>query len=341
MKIGLVGYQGSGKSTLFEWLTGERPDPAQAHRAQSAMCVVPEPRVEPLCEIYQPKKVTLASLEIVDLPGLSRTHEGSASTLAMIRDAGCLVMVLAAYDGADPGADLKSFEEDLLIADLDIVAGRIERLEEQVKKPRPNRDELQAELESLQPLLAALEQGQALHHLELTPEQQRVTKSFQLLSQKPRLVIVNTSDVEDQPERFASLAPAGTPLFAFSLGLEMELASMDEAERAEFCEEMQVQPYDRDPVIRAIMERSGQMLFFTAGDREVRTWMIRVGGTALEAAGNIHTDLAQGFIRAETMNIDDLVRLGSEREVKAAGLMRQEPKDYVIQQGDIILIRHN
>jgi ribosome-binding ATPase YchF (GTP1/OBG family) len=153
--------------------------------------------------------------------------------------------------------------------------------------------------------------------------------------------VVNTSDAEDQPERFATLAPDGTPLFAFSLGLEMELAEMDAQQREEFCREMQVQQFDRDKLVRAIMDRSGQMLFFTAGDKEVRTWMIRCGGTAVEAAGNIHTDLAQGFIRAETMNIDDLVRLGSEREMKAHGLVRQEPKDYVIQDGDIILIRHN
>ena len=121
-----------------------------------------------------------------------------------------------------------------------------------------------------------------------------MTKSFQLFSQKPRLVIINTSDIEEQPEQFAGLTPEGTPLFALSLGLEMELAGMDEAERAEFCEEMQVKPYDRDQVVRAIMDQSGQMLFFTAGEKEVRTWMIRVGGTAHEAADNIHTDLRKG-----------------------------------------------
>ncbi len=341
MKIGLVGYQGSGKSTLFQWLTGEQPDLALVTKTKSAMCPVPEPRVDQLCEIYHPKKVTYASLEIVDTPGLSRSHEGSAARLGMIREASCLVIMIAAFDGSDPQADLRSFEEDLLIADLDIVLGRIERLREQVKKPRPNRDELQAELQALLPLQESLEQGRALHLVELTPEQERVTRSFQLFSQKPRLVVINTSDVEEQPERFAGLAPEGTPLFAFSLGLEMELASMDQQQRAEFCQEMQVAQFDRDQLVRAIMERSGQMLFFTAGEKEVRTWMIRTGGTAVEAAGNIHTDLAQGFIRAETMRVDDLVRLGSEREVKAHGLMRQEPKDYVIQDGDILLIRHN
>ena len=116
---------------------------------------------------------------------------------------------------------------------------------------------------------------------------------------------------------------------------------MEPPERDEFCEEMGVTMYDRDDLIRKIMTTSGQMLFFTAGEKEVRTWMIRTGGTALEAADGIHTDLARGFIRAETMNCDDLIRVGSEREMKAQNLVRQEFKDYVIQDGDVLLIRHN
>src|SRR5688572_14819721 len=146
MKIGIVGYQASGKSTLFEWLTSTPANPALAHTTQSAMATVVEPRVPPLCEIYHPKKITQAAIELVDTPGLSRTHEGSAQKLAAIREASCLVMVVAGFGGNDAAADLQRFDEDLLIADLDIVGGRIERLRDQVKKPRPNRDELQSEL---------------------------------------------------------------------------------------------------------------------------------------------------------------------------------------------------
>ncbi len=341
MKIGLVGYQGCGKSTLFQWLTGETPDPARAHESQTAMAPVPEPRVDALCGIYHPKKVTLASLEIVDTPGLSRSHEGSPQKLALIREAGCLVIVVAAFAGSDPAADLTSLEDDLLLADLDIVAGRVERLRESVKKPRPNRDEQQHELAALEPVLQALEEGKAIWQLDLSPEQQRAIRSFQLFSNKPRFVVVNTSDDEEDPERLQSIAPGDTPVVVAPLSLELELAMMDEAEREEFCREMGIQPLDRAPLLRGIMDASGQMLFFTAGEKEVRTWMIHRGGTAVEAAGNIHTDLARGFIRAETMNCDDLVRLGSEREVKAHNLMRHEHKDYVIQDGDILLIRHN
>lgn len=341
MKIGLVGYQGAGKSTLFQWLTGEQPDPALAHTSQTAMATVTDDRVGALCEIYQPKKITQASLEIVDTPGLSRSHEGSAAKLAAIREASCLVVVLAAYGDSDPLSDLSNFDDDLLIADLDIVAGRVERLREQVKKPRPNRDELQKELVALEPLHAALEGGQQLRDLELSNDQKQATKSFQLFSEKPRLIIFNVAEDESDITALTEKVPEGTDSAAVSLALQLELGALGEEERAEFCQEMGVEGYDREELVRRIMLASGQMLFFTAGEKEVRTWMIRQGGTAVEAAGNIHTDLARGFIRAEVMQCQDLLRLGGERELKAEGLMRQEHKEYVIQDGDILLIRHN
>lgn len=341
MKIGIVGYQGSGKSTLFHWLTGIAPDPAHSHLTQAAMATVVDPRVAQLCEIYHPKKVTQAALEIVDTPGLARSHEGSAAKLAMIREAGCLVVVVAAHSGADAAADLTNFEDDLLIADLDIINGRMERLREQTKKPRPNREEQQKELEALEPLHAALNALKPLREMELTPEQSRAIRSFQLFSEKPRLVIANVADDETNAARFAALAKPGMPLIAVSLSLQMELEHMDPAERDEFCAAMGVAPFDRDHVIREIMAASGQMLFFTAGEKEVRTWMIRKDGTAVEAAGSIHTDLAKGFIRAEVMTCADLIRLGSEREIKAHNLMRKEHKEYVIQDGDILMIQHN
>jgi ribosome-binding ATPase len=341
MKIGIVGYQGSGKSTLFEYLTGTPADPGLAHTTQSAMCPVPESRIADLCKIYTPKKITMASIEVVDTPGLSRSHEGSAQKLATIREAGALIIVVSSFGGNDALVDLRNFDDDLLIADLDIMSGRVERLREALKKPRPNREEQEKELEALQPLLAKLESGQSLRDHAYTPEQRKATKSFQLFAEKPRVIVVNLADDDTDPGRFATHAPPGTKLLALSLSLQRDLLSMEPAERQAFCEEMGVSPYDRDTLIRDIMHGSGQMLFFTAGEKEVRTWMIRQGGTALEAADGIHTDLARGFIRAETMSAADLVRLGSEREMKAAGLVRQEPKDYVIQDGDIINIKHS
>ncbi len=340
MKIGVVGYQGAGKSSFFEWLSGQAADPALAHSMQSAMVPVPEPRVADLCNIYQPKKVTLASIELVDTPGLSRSQEGNAGRLAAIREAGCLVTVIAAFEGQDPSTELVNFEDDLLIADLEIVTGRVERLRESVKKPRPNRDEQIKELEALEPIQAALEAGTHLRDMPLELEQRRAIRSFQLFSEKPRFVVFNLADDETDPARFQTLA-GDTPHVAVSLSLQLELSRMGDEERAAFCEELGVVAQDKEAVIRDLMAASGQMLFFTAGEKEVRTWMIRRGGTAVEAAGNIHTDLARGFIRAETMKCEDLIRLGSEREIKAQNLLRREPKDYVIQEGDILLIQHN
>ncbi len=341
MKIGIVGYQGSGKSSLFHYLTGVAPDPALAHLTQMATAVVPDPRVKALCDIYQPKKVTQASLNIVDTPGLSRTHEGSAAKLAQIREAGCLVVVVGAFAGANAVSDLQSFEEDLLIADLDIVTGRVEKLRESVKKPRPNREQELAELSALEPILAEMETGKATRELTLSAEQSRAIKSFQLLTEKPRFVLLNVSDDQADSEVTLRQLDPSVRAQAFSIALQLELQQMTEVERASFCSELGVTRYDRDELIRQVMDASGQMLFFTAGDKEVRTWMIRKGATAEEAAGGIHTDFAKGFVRAETMSCVDLFRVGSEREIKAQNLMRKEPKNYVIQDGDILHILAN
>ena len=339
MKIGIVGYQRAGKSTLFEWLTGVAADPAHSHTTQSAMAMVPDERVQALCEVYHPKKVVQAALEIVDTPGISRSHEGSAARLGLIREAACLLQVVASFDGSDPARDLQGFEEDLLLADLDIVAGRVERLRESLKKPRPNRDEQQAELEAIEPLLATLEAGRLLTDMTLSEEQLKATRSFQLLTLKRRMALVNAADDDQELSHYAALGSAEHPAIAVPIGLEVELSRMSPQERDDFRREMGIPSYDRDALMRQIMLQSGQMLFFTASEKEVRTWLIPQGATALQAADSIHSDLARGFIRAEVMNCADLIRLGSEREIKAHHLLRQEHKDYVIQDGDILHIR--
>ena len=339
MKIGLVGYQGSGKSTLFEWLTEVPPDPAASHTGQSAMAPLPDARVAPLCEIYHPKKVTLASLELVDTPGLSRTHEGNAARLALIREAGCLVLVVAGFAESDPLAKLERFEEDLLLADLEIVTGRVARLRESIKKPRPNREEERAELAALEPLLDVMENGRSINTIELTEPQKKATRSFRLLSEKPKLVVVNAADDDEDLDRWTSQSTEDRKIVAVRISLELELARMSPEDREEFQRELGLTGSPRDDLLRTILDVSGHLLFFTAGEKEVRTWLIARGGTALDAADGIHSDLARGFIRAETMTCDDLIRLGSERDVKAEGLYRQEHKDYVVADGDILLIR--
>jgi ribosome-binding ATPase YchF (GTP1/OBG family) len=341
MKIGIVGYQGAGKSSLFHFLTGVPPDPAVAHQSQLATATVVDPRLARLFQIYQPKKITQAALNIVDTPGLNRTHEGSAIRLAQIREVGCLVVVVGAYAGASPSDDLRSFEEDLLLADLGIVSGRVEKLKESVKKPRPNREQELAELQALEPMIPILESGKALRDVSLSAEQTRAIKSFQLFTEKPRFVVINTAeDPADPGIPHPGLDPQ-LPRATFSIALQLDLHLMSEEDRNAFCAEMEVQPLDRDHLVRQLMEASGQMLFFTAGEKEVRSWMIRRGATAEEAAAGIHTDLAKGFVRAETMSCQDLIRLGSEREVKAQNLLRREARNYVIQEGDVVHILAN
>ncbi|MGD9125802.1 MAG: DUF933 domain-containing protein [Planctomycetia bacterium] len=341
MKIGLVGYQGSGKSTLFQWLTGAEPDPALAHVGQTAMAEVPDSRFEPLIEIYHPKKITKAAIELLDTPGLARDHQGNASKMGVLREADCLVLVVAAYDGSDPAADLASFDEDLLLADMEIVSNRLAKVKEPSKKciPRAEQEKIDHERDTLQTVLDAMEAGNPLRQADMTDEQLRVTSSFRLLSEKPRIAIINTADDEEDPERFATLSTERMEVIAMPVGLEVELSKMSPEDRAEFEEEMGVGGSDRDGLVRRLMETAGYMVFFTAGEKEVRTWLLPQGSTALEAADGIHSDLARGFIRAETMTCSDLIRLGSERDVKAAGLVRQEPKDYVVKDDDILFIK--
>ncbi len=342
MKIGIVGYQGSGKSSLFEYLTQTPTDPSQAHSTQMATATIVDPRVEKLCEIYEPKKITQAQLNIVDTPGLNRSQDGNAGKLANIRESGCMILVVTSFGGGDAANELQSFEEDLLLTDLEIVTGRVEKLRENVKRPRPNRDKELEELEALEPVLAEMESGKAIRDIELSDKQLRYVKAFQMLTQKPRIVILNIDDMQDPVEVIDSVksltSDENVTVVAFSVSLQLELQQMDAEERGEFCEEMGVSQYDRETLIQQIMDSSGQMLFFTAGEKEVRTWLIPKGATAVDAAGSIHTDLAKGFVRAETMTCDDLFRLGSEREIKANNLMRKEHKDYVIQDGDILHI---
>jgi GTP-binding protein YchF len=340
MKIGLVGYKGSGKSTLFQWLTGVAADPALAHALQSATAAIPEPRFDALIEIYKPKKITYASIEIVDTPGLARDQQGNPARLAQLRETDALVWVVPAFDnGADPAKEIGSFKDDTILADLEIVLNRIEKVTEQNKRPVPKseHEKFEFELAALEQLREGLESGQPVKEEQLTPEQQRVVRGFRLLSGKPRMMILNTPDDETDLKQYEKFAEPEVPVIAVSARLEAELDKMTPEEKTAFLNEMQLPSTDKKIVIKTILETSGQMTFLTAGEKEIRTWLVPKGGTALDAAAAIHTDMAKGFIRAEVTKAEDLIRLGSERAVKAENLVRREPKDYAVQDGDIFL----
>jgi len=342
MRIGIVGYQGSGKSTVFELLTGVKPDIGKAHTGQLGTAIVPDERFDRLVEMYRPKKESPAQIELFDTPGLSRGEQaGNAKRLGIIREANALVHVVGAFTGSDPVADVEAFVTDLVLADLQVVTNRIERLEKDVTKPLPNKADLQAELDGLRPLEARLSEGQTLHGLELTPVQEKAVRAFALLSGKPHLVLLNTADSDVDAESVAKIEALGQMVVAGPLGLELEVAELPDEERALFAEEMGLGEPSRDKVMQAIFQLTDLITFFTCGEKEVHAWLLKRGSNAVEAADSIHSDLARGFIRAEVQSVDDLLRLGSEREVKAAGLHHTEGKDYIVQDGDEIEIRFN
>jgi GTP-binding protein YchF len=339
MKIGLVGYKGSGKSTLFQWLTGVAADPALAHGLQSATVAVPEPRIDALVNIYKPKKITHAGIEIVDTPGLARDQQGNPARLAQLREADALIWVVPTFDGSDLVREIEAFKDDTIIADLEIVLNRIEKVMEQNKRPVPKseHEKFEFELATLKLLQEGLENNKPVKEDRLTFEQQRVVRGFRLLSGKPRMMIINTPYDETDLKQYEKLAEPEVPVSAVSAGLETELDKMPLEEKNAFLNEMQLPSTDKKTVIKMILDASGQMTFLTAGEKEVRTWLVLKGGTALDAAAAIHTDMAKGFIRAEVMKAEDLIRLGNERALKAENLVRREPKDYIVQDGDIFL----
>ncbi|MDR1269190.1 MAG: DUF933 domain-containing protein [Planctomycetaceae bacterium] len=339
MKIGLVGYKGSGKSTLFQWLTGMSADPSLSHTLQSATAPIPEQRFDALIKIYKPKKITYASIEIVDTPGLARDQQGNPARLAQLREADALVWVVPTFDGSDPAKEIGAFREDTILADLEIILNRIEKVTEQNKRPVPKseHEKFEFELATLEQLREGLESGQPVKEDQLTPEQQRVVRGFRLLSGKPRMMIINTPDDETDLKQYEKFSEQKVPVIAISVRLETELDKMPQEEKDAFLREMQLPSTDKKIVIKMMLDASGQMTFLTAGEKEIRTWLVQKGGTALDAAAAIHTDMAKGFIRAEVTKAEDLIHLGSERAVKAENLIRREPKDYLIQDGDIFL----
>jgi ribosome-binding ATPase YchF (GTP1/OBG family) len=340
MRIGIVGYQGTGKSTVFELLTGVRPDISKAHSGQVGISTVPDERFDRLVTHYKPKKITPAKIELLDTPGLSRgEQQGNAAKLGVIRESTALVQVVGGFLGSDAVAEVEDFVTDMVLADLQIVTNRMDRLNKDLGRPLPNRDALREELDCLKPIAARLEEGNTLIDLEFNELQEQATRSFSLLSRKRHLVIINTAEASQGADAVAALAAKGFSALAAPLGLELEVNQLPEADRAEFAAEMGLGESSRARVLRAIFELTGYLTFYTCDEKEVHAWLLKQGSDAVEAAGTIHTDLARGFIRAEVMSTNDLLRLGSEREVKAAGLHRIEGKEYTVRDGDEIVIK--
>jgi ribosome-binding ATPase len=337
MRVGLVGFAGSGKSTLFQLLTGATPDPGKVHSGQIGIATLADPRLEFLAALHKPKKVTSATVELLDTPGLMPgSHGDNPQRLALIREGDALLIVLGAFAGSDPAADLAAFRDEILFADLGVVTNRAERLEASVKKPKPDREAQLKELEIVKRVRDALETGAPIASLGLTEDDRKPMRSFGLLTDKPQIVVVNQPQEAKLPASLLALVPDA---LAIDAKLELELSQLDADERASFASDMGITEMGRDRIIRKAYDAVGIITFFTAGEPEVRGWNVERGGTAVDAAGKIHTDLAKGFIRAEVTAFDDLARLGTVKEVKAKNLQRLEGKDYIVKDGDIMFFR--
>ncbi len=337
MRVGIVGFAGSGKSTLFQLLTGARPDPGKIHSGQLGVAMLSDPRLDYLTTLHQPKKVTPATVEFLDTPGLmAGSHADNPQRLALIREGDALLIVLNGFGGGDPAAELATFREEMLFADLGAVTNRVERLEASVKKPRPDREVLAKELEIVKLVQTTLEEGKSVSALGLSAEDKKPLRSFGLLTDKPQVAILNAPQGTVVSASLLAMAPEAVTIDA---KLELELIQLEPEERAVFMEDLGIQELGRDRIIRQAYDAVGIITFFTAGEPEVRGWNLERGANAVEAAGKIHTDIAKGFIRAEVTAYEDLHQAGSVKEAKAKHLQRLEGKEYIVKDGDVIYFR--
>src|SRR3954471_18860397 len=209
MRVGLVGFAGSGKSTLFELLTGATPDPGKVHSGQVGVATLNDPRLDFLAALHKPRKVTPATVELLDTPGLMPgSHGDNPQRLALIREGDALLIVLGAYAGGDPAADLAAFRDEMLFADLGVVTSRAERLEASTKKPRPDREAQLKELDVVKRVLSALDAGESIASLGLTEEDKKPMRSFGLLTDKPQVVVLNVAQGQEVPANLLAAAPS-------------------------------------------------------------------------------------------------------------------------------------
>lgn len=341
MKVGIAGFAGSGKSTVFQWLTGAKPDPAKMQTGQPGIARIPDERLDWLSAKFNPKKTTPAELVLLDTPGLMPTERrDNPRRLAIMRDANGLLVVLNGYSSNDLAGELSRFREELLFADLEIVTNRLGKLRDNLRKPRPAKQREADEIEQalLQRIVAALEAGQSVGSLGLHPEEEKVIRSFQLLTLKPEFVLVNSNDErvnQPLPADLLALAPGA---LAVPAKLELELQDLSEEDRQVFMQDLGLKESARGPVLHAIFAAMGQIVFFTIGEDECRAWGLTKGSNAVEGAGQIHTDLARGFVRGEVVSYADFHRVGSLKDAKAQGVYRLEGKTYIVQDGDIMHI---
>ncbi|MBN1698998.1 MAG: redox-regulated ATPase YchF [Spirochaetales bacterium] len=358
MRIGLIGLEKSGKTTIYNALTKREMNTdlfgGQQDEPNIAVIDVLDPRIEVLSMMYEPKKTVYATIEVIDFAGVT---SGSGKTglftpvaMNMIKQSDALALVVrnfrdeavtGAFGPPSPLDDIGTVMTELVLSDLVIAERRLERIESEYKKGKKT-PELQSEEKTVRKVYEALITGSSVRNISLTAEELKRLSGFQFLSIKPILVILN-SDEDNYGKNSSLLASIHETYEAveFAGKFEMELGHLDAGEAGAFMEDIGITESARARLTTAAFDILGCISFFTVGKDEVRAWTIHKSDNAAAAAGAIHSDLARGFIRAECFTFDDITSCGSEKGVKEKGLLRLEGKNYLVQDGDILSIRYS
>ena len=362
MKMGIVGLLNVGKSTLFNAITNAGAEcanyPFCTIEPNVGVVAVPDERLNKLAEIYNPQKVTPAVIEFVDIAGLVKgaSHgEGLGNKfLSHIREVDSIVEVVRCFEDSNivhvdgsinPIRDIETINLELIFADIETVDKRIDNAKKKIKADK----KYQEELDVFEKIKKVLEEGKLAQTIAFTEEEKEIIKDAFLLTMKPILYVANVSEEQlnnaenDEKVKLVKeyAKEQGAEVIALCVKIEEELASLTDDEEKEMLEALGLKESGLDKVIKASYDLLGLMSFLTAGEPEVRAWTIKKGTKAPQAAGKIHSDIERGFIRAEIVSYDDLIREGSINSVKEKGLMRSEGKEYVIQDGDVVLFRFN
>jgi ribosome-binding ATPase len=362
LQLGILGLPQSGKTTVFNALSGSHAlvgDYSTSKSVNLAVVKVPDPRIDRLVEIFQPKKITLTEIEYVDIAGLTRDASASdqkkeAAYVHSLRQTDALLHVVRCFenpnvphpDGSiDPRRDIDEVDTELMLSDQIMVENKLSKLEHNLKVVKKDQDEMLFRI--LQRCKESLESGVPLRALEFTPDEKKAIGGFRFLSQKPMLYLLNL-DENQCPDGmrwetdFAHvLTHPQTSLSHICALLQMEIAGLDQADRAEFMKDLGLTELASDTVIRKSFDLLGLIVFLTGGAPEVHSWPIRRGITAQMAAGEIHTDIQKGFIKAEVVSFADLDRLGSWSHARDEGKLHLHGKEYIVQDGDVMLFRFN
>lgn len=350
MRTAIIGLERSGKTSVFNALTGQnkKVDTFGKIEADIAVVKVPDTRVDFLLKTYQPKKMQLAEIEFLDIPG-SINNSSDAKILGCAREADAFCMVLRDFEndlvpgrpgGNDPEKDLEEIVTGLILADMAVCEKRIEALIKSRNKASFG-DSEEKELVALKKVYSTLENTLPAKEASLSENEEKILRSFQLLTLKNHLEILNVSEKNINSSAAEAKLKKMPGAILMCAKLESELQELSEEDRKEFMRDLEMEQLSIGSFIKKAYSSLGLISFFTAGEKEVKVWTVKKGSSALQAAGKIHSDIARGFIQAEIFNWDDLKKYGSEKEIKRKGLLRTEGKEYEVKDGDILNIKFN